>query len=43
MQKENCRTGSKNKGKLKKQNDEGAENEAARECYKNIMSTGNLA
>lgn len=44
VRKENCRTGSKEKkGKLKKQNDEGAENEAARECYKNIMSTGNLA
>lgn len=26
---------------LKKQYDEGAENEAARECYKIIMSTGN--
>lgn len=42
-----CCTGSKEKekGKLKKDNDEGAENEneAARECYKNIMSTGNLA
>lgn len=28
---------------LKKQSDEGAENEAARECYKIIISTGNLA